>query len=411
MSLFSFGRDSSRYGAIIDIGSGSVLIAIVHSEPNKKHPKIIWSHREHAPLRNIDSLEQSAKAVMTSLVNTSMLLDGEGRRALFEYNPTAKISELHCNISAPWSYTVTKTINYKQEQPFDITEDLIEELLTSIERKIDEELERNDTLQPLGLQVITRKLLQIAANGYQSADPIGSSVNAITVSQSSAVTQEYLIETLTDIQEKIFPEVPMYKLSFILLLYATLKDLKISKDDVCLIDITYEATEIGVVRDGVLTYCTHTPFGSFSLAREIAAVLEVPLHEAFGYLHTDKPYAFMKDLPATKRKELETIFEAYIDRLTQLFHETGDALSIPKYLYLHCDTKSENIFIDLIQKASKRTIKTEPFLLTMSEMVIKKAYTDEDQTDITTPAPTDTALLLSAMFFHKQPEHDSFKYL
>jgi cell division ATPase FtsA len=410
MSFFSISHSDDRYGVLIDIGSGSVLAAIVHSNNKNKHPNIIWAHREHAPLRNIDSLEQSAKAVMTALINATMLLDVEGRKALFDYNKTAVLTDLQCAISAPWSYTVTKTINYTQEEPFEVSEGLVRELLTTINEKIDSELKQNETLQDLGLTVITRSTLEILSNGYRVTEPEDQEARQVTISRANAVTQKYLVDALSEVHDKLFPATRERKVSFILLFYAVSKAILAKSYDLCLIDITYEATEIGIVRDGILTYSTHTPYGSFSLAREIAAVTNVPLHEAFGYLHTDKPYSFMVSLSKQQRDEIEKVFDAYTEKVSLLFKETGDDLSIPKQMFLHSDLKSETLFVDLIEKATKRAVKIEPYITPVSSEIIKQSYQPEENGDKPT-LPTDTALLLSAQFFHTQPSREHFEYL
>ena len=136
MSLFSLRTPKERIGAILDIGSGSVLVAIVVSKESESEPSIIWSHREHAPLRNIESIDQSAKAVLTALVNALLKFDSEGRQALHAATKKSQVDVVQCCIAAPWSYTVTKNINYVQEESFTITEALVEELIDTAERKI-----------------------------------------------------------------------------------------------------------------------------------------------------------------------------------------------------------------------------------------------------------------------------------
>lgn len=410
MPLFKIGRTTERYGAIIDIGSGSVLVAIVHSQPHQSHPHIIWSHREHAPLRNVDSLDQSAKAVMTALVSASMSLDAEGRRALYEYNQQAKLSELQCSIAAPWSYTVTKTINYSQEEPFIVTEDLIDELTDSVQDQIKGDLQTNEALQDLGLNIIVRGTMDVVTNGYRVKHPHGQKSQELSIAYANAVAQQYLIDAINEMQEKLFPETEMRKISFTLMMFMVTRELLPDEYDVCLVDVTYEATEIGVVRDGTLMYCTHTPFGAFSLAREISEVTGVPLHESFGYLHTEKPYAFMDSLPAKQRAEVEQIFESYTAKVTDIFKETGDTLAIPKRISLHSDLKSESLFLDLIEKAAKRSIKSDPRIVAISKEIIKQTYA-ESTTNAPKTMPNDTALLLSAQFFHKRRQHNKFEYL
>jgi hypothetical protein len=373
------------------------------------HPHIVWSHREHAPLRNVDSLEQSAKAVMTALINASMMLDGEGRKALYDYSSAAQLTEIQCGISAPWSYTVTKTINYAQDEPFLVDDELIEELLQTINEKIESDLKENETLHNLGLEVVTRSTIELLTNGYRVKHPEGNKASQLTVSRASVVTQKYLVEALQELQDKLFPSAMVHKLSFILMLFSVSRNLLSKTFDLCLVDITYEATEIGVVRDGILSYCTHTPFGSFSLAREVSKVTNVPLHEAFAYLHTDKPYSFMISLTKQQRDEIDMVFDAYAERVSELFKETGDQLTIPKYISIHADLKSESLFSDLIEKAAKRSIKSEPYITLISNEIFSKCFTTTETAAPT--VPNDTAMLVSAEFFHKQSRWGDFEYL
>jgi len=409
MSLLSLSNPKDRYGVIIDIGSGSVLAAIVHSNVSRSHPDVVWSHREAAPLRNIDSLEQSAKAVITALVNATMLLDAEGRKVLREFDSSAKLTELQCTISAPWSYTVSKTINYNQDKEFTITEDLIEDLNQAVQEKIANELNEDEVVNNFGLQVIVRANMEVLANGYIVKSPRGQKTRQFALSQACGVAQTAIVEAVDEMRDKLFPDAESKKSSFILVLYSVTRGILPQADNICLVDITFEATEIGIVRDGSLKYCTHTPFGSFSLAREISEITKVPLHEAFGYLHTITPYSFMEKLNTKQKGDIEALFEAYISRVAELFHETGDSLAIPRRISLHSDVESESLFLDLVEKAAKRSTKISPQITPISKEIINQAYlaSTSDTTEEITP---DTALLLSAQFFHKGSRQSSFEY-
>jgi cell division ATPase FtsA len=411
MSLFSLRKNAERIGTIIDIGSGSVLVAIIVSKNSTSEPTIVWSHREHSPLRNIDSIDQSAKSVLTALVNALLKFDGEGRRALYEYNKARKIPEVQCCISAPWSYTVTKSINYLQDAEFNITKNLIDELIRTAEQKITEELKESESAASLGLTVITRRTMDILANGYRIEDPFNQKAKEISLSHASVVTQNYLVKELEQLQEKIFPSSVFHKLSHILAFYSVSGDLLPTNFDTCLVDITYEATEIGIVRDGSLRYATHIPFGSFSLAREISAITSVPLYEAFQNLHTENPYQFLESLPQSQRDDVEKVFEAYTQRLADLFRETGDDLSIPKQILVHADMKSEPLFVTFIERAARRVLKSEANIIMTTPAILKKSFPSFLKNSERNDVNVDTGMLLSALFFHKQNPDASFEYL
>ncbi len=405
MSLFSLKKSSERIGAIIDIGSGSVLVAIVVSRSGQKMPTIVWSHREQAPLRNIDSVEESAKSVMTSLVNALLQFDGEGRRALRDYNKQTNIDEIQCCICAPWAYTVTKTITYNQDTPFEITKTLIDSLIESAEKNTQAELVENEAATELGLKVITRSTLDTQANGYRVTDPVGNKAEGLTIAQVSVVTQQYLIDRLKDLRHKIFSDKPIQQLSYMLALYSVVDELFKDTSDYCLIDITYEATEIGVVRDGVLTYSTHIPFGSFSLAREIAHTTSLPLLQAFQTLHTEDISDFINTLTTGQKADVESAFDEYVARLGLLFKETGDALSVPKRMYIHTDVEMEQMFASLIQRAAEDKLRSMLQVKPVSSLLKNLVISEK------TEASADTAMLVAAKFFHTQNVRRRFEYL
>ena len=405
MSLFSFQKSTQRIGAILDIGSGSVLTAIVSSTPGDTAPTIIWSNREHAPLKDIDSLDQSAKSIMTALVNALLKFDVDGRRALYEFNKKASISEIQCCISAPWAYTVSKTIEYAEDSPFEVTKALLDELTEAALSKTQVELNENEAVNELGLTVITRSTVDILTNGYRIKNPIGEKASQVALSHVSVVTQKYLTDHIDELKHKLFANTTIHKLSYILALYSVAQDILPDQHEICLVDITYEATEIGIVREGSLKYSTHTPFGAFSLAREISNITSVPLYEAFQYLHSAEPLEFVKNLPDKQQDEIAAVIEAYTQKVADLFHETGDDLSIPRRIYLHTNLQSEPFFATIITAAGTRALKSAPEVKTITPLIVDRVNRVAGNQN------SDTAMLVSAMFFHTQNTRRTFEYL
>lgn len=410
MGFFSSGNSGVRYGALIDVGSGSVLTAIVASDPTKTHPDIIWSKREHAPLRKIQAVSDSAKSVMTSLMNALMSLDSEGRKVFHEKCGSQKISSLQVTVAAPWSYTATKTISYQNEEEFVVSETLVSELLRTAEQKVEDEMIENEKIHELDLSIVARTTIKVIANGYPIHVTGQQKAKSIKVIEATAVVQKYLINAITDAKEKMFPGSTLLQYSFMLPFYETTSSLIQPGADFCLVDITYESTEIGIVRDGVLTYCTHTPYGAFSIAREIAEVLSIPLEEAYGYLTEDQLTHFISQSSATKQEEIHKILTAYQERVSDLFMETGDTLTIPKKLYVHGNLETEPFFNEHVLKAATLATKTPHAAYNVSTELLANQYNAEDALAFKAASP-DTALLISAQFFHTQDQHSKFEQL
>lgn len=409
MGFFSLGQNKVRYGVLIDIGSGSVLVSIIASDPAKTYPDIIWSKREYTPLRHINQVADSAKSVMTSLMNVLMALDSEGRKAFFEKTGEQKLKNIQVTISAPWSYTVTKTISYENNEEFDVSFTLIEELLRTAQQKAQEEMLENQKANNLGLEIVARTTIQVMANGYPIEITGKQKALSLKVAEASAVVQEYLIKAINDLQEKMFPGTTIKKYSFMLPYFYIIRDINSTTSEYCLVDITYESTEIGIVRDGILNYCTHSPYGSFSIAREISNILSVPLAEAYGYLYNQDFSSFITTYTEKQKKEIEQIIESYQKRIAELFRETGDSLSIPKRIYLHSDLKTEPFFNKQIVEASTIATGAQHAVYDVTTELLTKHYPNEIANSLKV-SEQDTALLISAQFFHSLHLHDKFEH-
>lgn len=182
-----------------------------------------------------------------------------------------------------------------------------------------------------------------------------------------------------------------------LVFYCVLRELAPDTSEVCLVDVSYEATEIGIVRDGILKYVTHAPLGIYSLSRDIASLCELPKEEALSYIRGNS--ALEDCLSTPKKAELKEIIRAFEDKMTELFNRTGDTLSIPKPLFVHTDRNAEKFFSKIIKNAAKRATKGEHGIHLVTSKLLGESTLE------------DTALLLSAHFFHKNHGCEDFKQM
>jgi hypothetical protein len=159
-----------------------------------------------------------------------------------------------------------------------------------------------------------------------------------------------MLETITQSCEKILSDVPITFYSFIGVLHKTLQHLKPNTTEICIIDVTDEATEIGIVREDVLRYATHKTIGLRTLAFAISRELEITDEEAYSLLKRTSE----EIRAAYKEKEVDRImhlFSEYESELAQLLSDTNDDLSIPQSLFLHTDTDTERFCIERLTQA------------------------------------------------------------
>lgn len=408
MGFFRKSSSGIRYGVLVDIGSGSVLASIVSSDPSLTYPEIIWSKREYTPLRQISSINDSAKSVMTSLMTSLISLDSEGRKICKEKVGHSKLSYLQVTIAAPWSYTNTKTITYQNDEPFEISKELISELQRTADQKTEEEIQENETLHDNELSVVAKTTMQIIANDYPLLSPNNQKASTLKVIEASAITQDYVIAAIKDAKEKMLTGTKLTQYSFMLPYFFVMQEINEPDQDYCLVDITYEATEIGLVRNGVLTYCTHTPYGAFSIAREVSNILSVPLEEAFGYLQDFELRDLKQNWTAAQKEGVDAVIEAFQQRLSQLFRDTGDTLAVPKRIYVHGNMDTEPFFNEQILTGAKSATKMQHAVYNVSKELLIKHYPSNVAEEIA-QSGGDTALLISAQFFHNAEYSDKFE--
>lgn len=384
MSFLSREKADVRCGVIVDIGSGSVGVAIVVSTQTTNDLTVVWSHREHMLIKETSPNADIVRGINTATLNALLELGNGGLKALYAYNKDLRIRSIQTTLSAPWSFTATKTIHYEDEVPFLVSESLIEQLVTSAEKETTTSL----TSQADEIRIIASATVAIELNGYSVKEPVGKKCMQVDIAHITVAAEEKILTAVEDSYHKILPQVPFLHYSFMYLYYQVVRNLHPDTQDVCLIDITNEATEMGIVRDDVLKNTAHIPVGLYSLAREIAKVCDLPKEEAYAIVKSGIDiHAQYTEKVCT---QLEGIFLAYQDTLLPLFTKTVDTLEVPHTIFLHTTKDTETFFIEQLQKTvEKAGIKELTILLCTSELVGNKEMED-------------TALALSTYYFHTQ---------
>jgi len=388
-----FRKSSSGYALLVDVGSGSVGLAIV--APTESATPI-WSHREHTSLKVTKSVGESSKAVVTAIMNVMMEFEAQGRKALTEHNRTARIDIIQVTVSAPWSYTVARTVKFEKDEPFIISKDLLTELATAAADQAMEEFEAKHSLQDLGVQETSRTILDTHANGYRISTPNKQTAKQLSVTHVNTLIREEIVASLTDMQQKLLPAAQLDITSFMMANYYVTDALQPSGVDFCLVDITNEATELGIVRHNALQYSTHVAFGRASIAREIAVATGAPLHDAFTSMRT------MQDSQETQT-DINATLAAYQAQIIQLFKETGDRLSIPKHIYLEADAELGEFFRPIVEAAGKEASKGNVLVTIITPNLL--------QIDSTQTKETDVPLTIARRFFHTKADRAFFEYL
>jgi hypothetical protein len=173
-------------------------------------------------------------------------------------------------------------------------------------------------------------------------------------------------------------------------LHKTLRHLKPNTSEVCIVDVTDQATEIGIVRDDVLRYCAYRPTGLHTLAEKLSEELSFTKEESYSLIKRDE--AEIATAYKTKEKEvIDALFGAYEHELTSLFNDTNDDLSISESIFIHTDSQTEDFFIKRITNAAHALSPSKKTVHLVNEKLLGGVTS------------TDSALAVCAYFFKESP--------
>lgn len=350
--MFSFLGSAEKSVIVVDVGSSSVGVAIVCILPDET-VEVIWEYREYCLIRSSNSPNEHLKQIKTAIINAFLELSHTGLRALKESEFSTEISEVQSIISAPWSHTITKTISLKDEHPIEVTEEMIDEMVTTAKKQSKLTLATNEKATNFGLSIAHGDVIDISINEYSILDPIGQKGRNVALTYLETAIAEGVIGTLSDSIGKFFPKAKQTTYSFMYAFYVTLKHMHPNTSEVCLIDVTGEATEIGVVRDGVLRHTTYIPHGTYTIARELSESSGVTKEEAYSYMK-DTPDSIVERLSKADAEKVHSVLTEYQSEVADLFLRTGDVLTIPKSIFLHTDTRTEEFFLEQLAIATKQ---------------------------------------------------------
>lgn len=384
--MFNRGKKSADvlYGAILDIGSGSVGGALVSVDHLADEMKILFETR--TPIASSKEEGYDLRAIKEALLSVSLELGNTGLKTLSATDPAARVKTMYINISAPWAHTVSRSIEYNTDEKVKLSSELITELSKTAEGQAMEILMEDTIASTHNLSIINRATIALSANGYPITPSATILTDNIALTHTSSLVDSDLLKTLTEVIEPVFSDVELLPFTFMFVYYQTLSTTSPAAQNACLIDITAAATEIGVVKDGVLLRSTHMELGSHTVAEEIATACGIPISEALTYIRS----ADTTTIPEAVGKQIEISVIAYMKELSRLLTTVSDQLSVPEALFLHTNVRTEHFFSTVIKTTFEKVTKTTHVVHPIVKNLLKS----------TEDAGQDTALLLGARFFH-----------
>ncbi|MEK7071530.1 MAG: hypothetical protein AAB943_01175 [Patescibacteria group bacterium] len=357
MGIFSGSKEKGELVALFDIGSSSVGGALFYLR-RSKIPKIIFSWREPITLEKQFNFDKFLSSTIQAFDNVAGKVCQAGLGAPKKF---------FCVLSSPWYASQTRAIRLEKNTTFVFTAKMADSL---IEREIglfkDEHF---DKYENVGSKVLPIELknMKTVLNGYNTPNPINQKATELEMTIFFSICGEQFLKKVQAVVAQHFHREDIKFSSFAMVSFAVARDLFAEQENFLLIDIGGEVTDISMVKENILRNSISFPLGLNFITREVANILDCPLHEARSLISLYKDghaseLALKKLEPLISKVKTEWLTQ-FQNSLANLSHD----LSIPATIFVTVDKDLADFFGEII--------KTEQFSqYTLAESKFKIAF-------------------------------------
>lgn len=380
-------KSGTTYGVLVDISSGSIGVAIVSSSSTDKSPVIHFAERSTMRVtKKVASSEENLRRVREALFSAALVVSQNGLKIIRENDSHARISQMYVTCSAPWAHTIERNVFYESDTPFKITDAILSDLISSAETEIFEQLVANPDVDEKSFSIVERATVDITVNDYPVHDPLRLRGTTLGLSHIAGLVPEELLTAITEVQNKLFTGTELKLHTYMLIMYCVMRDMFPKTDSLCIIDVTGEATEIGVVDHNVLVENVSIPTGSSTFIRSVMESTDRPASDVQTYMEEGD------DASPLNAPDLKPHTDAYISSLEGVLSTIIAKRMVPGVAVITTHRPYSNFFLPLVSAALKNALGKNISILNV-----------ENKIGVTV-SPTingDVYLELGARFFHK----------
>lgn len=389
--MFGLGKAGGKalYGAIFDIGSESVGVAIVESDQKAKYPTIIFSHRVHMRItkKKLETADR-VRTMKEALFSASLIISRDGLEALALHNKHATVTKMLVSCSAPWSFTLSRNVAYEGETELKVSRDLIDDLIGSAEVEIEKHMRSGDMPSDLIYEVVERATIDVRINDYPVVQPIGLRGKAISLAHVTGLIPREVIAALTEVEEKVFPQTTIRAHTFMLVLYCVLREIYTDHTALTIVHVTGDTTEFGVVEGDTLVESVSAPVGLESVIRTMMQNDKETAREMYSLLTLYHKGELTNDSAARVKSALT----AYADTVKTALDAQARSRRFPKTAFVLAPSPFTPLFTAVLEPFLRESLGIQGELLNLNESILGETPTHDVD---------DANIIITSRFFHK----------
>ncbi len=348
MNWFSSKKTHQKLVAVFDIGSASIGGSLVLLSQTPKGvapipPKILHVVRHPFIFQEDFDFSRFVFSMLQALEAT-----GKDLEALKLGAP----KEVYCYLSSPWCAGQTRVVTFQKNTPFTFTKKLWRELIgrevaTFKVREFTDYMEAGDEIR-----ILEQKTMHMALNGYPITDPVGKKATDLAMSLYVSISPEKIVAAIEHSIEHFF-RAPLHFSSFVFGTYIAVRDAFAGEKQFLLVDVAGEVTDIGLVRDGILSESASFPSGKNFVVRRVSTGLNRTGPDALALINLATSGSINQNMKPDMDKLLEKARTEWLSYFQSALANMSSDLSLPSTVFLTADADMAAWF--------QNAIKTEQF--------------------------------------------------
>ncbi len=387
--MFGFGHNDkdATYGVLIDIASGTIGVAVVASESANKVPIILYSKRTSLRItKNKTTGVEDLRRVREALLSALLLLSQDGLQLLTEHNRRAKVTRLYVTCSSPWSFTIARDVHYESDEPFKVNSTIINDLVHSAEEEIATHLKSMPETEGEDFEIVERATVDMTVNDYPVKHPLNLKGSILGLSHIAGLVPTDIMTSLHEVQDKLFPDTELRVHTYMLIMYCVMRDLFPRVNSLCIINVTGEATEFGIIENNLLIENTFVPYGSTTFVRDIMEHTGKPSSDILSTLEAHG------DDTALEEPDFTEQITFYKEQITGSVNGILTRRIFPTEIIVTAHRPYEPLFKKIIEQALESILEKKVSVIVVEPKVVE---------EISHGSGDDVYLALAARFFHK----------
>ena len=322
----SFSFHKIQTVVLIDIGSASVSGA--YARIDKIHNPVLH-YTAQVPIRSRDKTGAAdMKDMERALAELTKTLILRGAPVLARAIGKSSIDRILISIAAPWQETHTRPERVNNPSGFRFTRRMMDDMVKKI------------TVPPPGRTQTNKMVVATLLNGYEVTDPFGKTAHsAEIIALSSSVTDE-VAHAITAVVRKTFHTDKIELTAFAPVAYVVLRDLFPKEDNFLVMDVTGEATDLALVRQGLLVEVESISCG-LNLLRRAAIEAGITTVSSAKSLQTVNEVALVDmEHNGTFTAHMRDARDEWLRNLSKAFQALAVQYALPRMIFLLADEEA-----------------------------------------------------------------------